>query len=86
MWTGPHQAGSGHVSTPDPYLSKAWVFSAPESRNPVVGSPDPTRGGGGLGPVLGSGTRSWGSWTLLGGLVYMYRGPALFPWGVRTYC
>jgi hypothetical protein len=46
-----------------------------------VGSPNPTRGGGVWDLSLGSGTRSWGSWTLPGGPVYMYRGPTLFPWG-----
>jgi hypothetical protein len=49
MRTGPHQAGPGHVSAPDPCLSKVWVFSALESRDPAVDSPDPTQRG--LGPV-----------------------------------
>jgi hypothetical protein len=44
MRTGPHQARPGH-----PCLSKVWAFSTPESRDPVVGSPDPTQRG--LGPV-----------------------------------
>jgi hypothetical protein len=48
MRTGPHQAGPGHMSAPDPSLSKAWVFPAPESRDPAVGSLDPTQRG--LGP------------------------------------
>jgi hypothetical protein len=51
MRTGPHQAGPRHVSAPDPCLSKAWVFSVPESRDPAVGSPDSTRRG--PGPVPG---------------------------------
>jgi hypothetical protein len=51
MRTGPHQAGPGHVSALDPSLSKAWVFSAPDSRDPTVGSPDPTQRG--LGPIPG---------------------------------
>jgi hypothetical protein len=48
VWTGSHQAGSGHMSPPDPFLSRVWVFSAPESRDPAVSSPDPTQKGPGL--------------------------------------
>jgi hypothetical protein len=51
MRTGPHQAGPGHVLALDPCLSKAWVFSVLESRDPAVGSPDPTQRG--LGPASG---------------------------------
>jgi hypothetical protein len=42
-----------HVSAPDPRLAliKAWVFSAPESRDPAEGGPDPTQRG--PGPVPG---------------------------------
>jgi hypothetical protein len=42
-----------HVSAPDPRLAliKAQVFFAPESRNPVVGGPDPTQRG--PEPILG---------------------------------
>ena len=36
------------MPAPDPRLSKAWVFRAPESWDPAVGSPDPTQRG--LGP------------------------------------
>jgi hypothetical protein len=36
MRTGPHQAGPGHMSAPDPSLGKAWVFPVPESRDPEV--------------------------------------------------
>jgi hypothetical protein len=55
MRTGSHQAGPGHVLALDPCLSKAWVFSIPESQDPAVGSPDPTQRGpgharGGPGP------------------------------------
>jgi hypothetical protein len=78
MWTGPHQAGSGHVSTPDPYLSKAWVFSAPESRNPVVGSPDPTRGGGGSGTCPGV-------WDALVGVLDLARRSGLHVQGSGTF-
>jgi hypothetical protein len=52
MRTGPYQAGPGHMSAPDPCLSKAWVFSAPESRDPAVGSPDPTQRGPGPNPEV----------------------------------
>jgi hypothetical protein len=54
MRTGPHQAGPGHMSPPDPCLSRAWVFSAPESRDPAVGSPDPTQRGPGPIPEVRS--------------------------------
>jgi hypothetical protein len=50
MRTGSHQVGPRHMSLPDPCLSRASVFSAPESRDPDVGSSDPTQRG--LGPVL----------------------------------
>jgi hypothetical protein len=83
MRTGPHQAGPGHVSAPDPCLSKAWVFSVPESRDLAVGSPDPTQRG--PRPVLGFrvalvgvldlARRSWG-------LGFRVRH---FPMGVRTH-
>jgi hypothetical protein len=77
MQTGPHKAGPGHVSTPGSCLSKAWVFSVPESRDLAVGSPDPTQRGpgrarGGPGPfsrsglhVQGSKTFQWGPDPLL---------------------
>jgi hypothetical protein len=45
MWAGPHKAGPGHMSAPDPCLSKAWVFSTLESRDLGVGSLDPTQRG-----------------------------------------
>jgi hypothetical protein len=45
MWTGPHQAGPGHMSAPDPCLSKASVSFALESLDPTVGSLDPTQRG-----------------------------------------
>jgi hypothetical protein len=43
VWTGSHQAGSGHMSPLDPFLGRVWVFFAPESRDPAVSSPDPTQ-------------------------------------------
>jgi hypothetical protein len=48
VWIGSHQAGSGHMSPPDPFLSRVRVISAPESRDPAVSSPDPTQKGPGL--------------------------------------
>jgi hypothetical protein len=44
MRTGLHQAGPGHMLAPNPCLSKAWVFSVLESRDPAVGSPGPVLG------------------------------------------
>jgi hypothetical protein len=58
--TGPHQAGPGHMLALDPSLSKAWVFPAPESRDPAVGSPDPTQRGPGPDPEV---------WAALAGLL-----------------
>jgi hypothetical protein len=75
MRIGPHQAGPRHVSTPGPCLSKAWVFSVPESQDPAVGSPDPTQRG--LGPVPGIRVAPVGVPVLSQGSVYMYRGPEL---------
>jgi hypothetical protein len=40
------------MSALDPSLSKAWVFPAPESLDPVVGSLDPTRRGPGPDPEV----------------------------------
>jgi hypothetical protein len=40
------------MPAPDPRLSKAWVSLAPESRDPAVGSPDPTQMGPGLVPEV----------------------------------
>jgi hypothetical protein len=44
---------SGHVSALDPRLAlmKAWVFFGPESRDPAVGSSNPSQRG--LDPILG---------------------------------
>jgi hypothetical protein len=50
VWTSSHQAGSRHMSLSDPCLSRVRVFSALESRDPAVSSPDPTQKD--LGPVL----------------------------------
>jgi hypothetical protein len=52
MRTGPHQARPGHMSTSDLSLSKAWVFSAPESWDPTVGSLDPMQRGPGPDPEV----------------------------------
>jgi hypothetical protein len=40
------------MPAPDPHLSKAWVFPAPESQDLAVGSPDPTQMGLGLDPKV----------------------------------
>jgi hypothetical protein len=79
MRTGPHQARPRHVSAPDPCMSKAWVFSVPESLDPAMGSSDPTQRG--LGPVSGV-------WVTLVGVLDLARRSGLhvqgfdtFPWG-----
>jgi hypothetical protein len=79
MRTGPHRARPGHVSAPDACLSKVWVFSVPESRDPAVGSPDPTQSGSGPDP---------GVWVTPVGVLDLARRPGLhvqgsntFPWG-----
>jgi hypothetical protein len=61
---------SGHVSALDPRLTliKAWVFFVPESRDLAMSGPDPHRG---------VRVRPWRFWTLPGGPVRTYRGPAL---------
>jgi hypothetical protein len=68
---------SGHVSALDPRLTliKAWVFFIPESRDLAVSGPDPSQG---------VRARPWRFWTLPGGPVLTYRGPALSH-GVRTH-
>jgi hypothetical protein len=68
---------SGHVLALDPRLAliKAWVFFVPESRDLDVSVPDPPQRG--LGPVPGVRARPWRFWTLPGGPVRTYRGPAL---------
>jgi hypothetical protein len=45
VWAGSHQVGSGHMSPPDPCLSRVRVFSAPETRGPAVSSLDPIEKG-----------------------------------------
>jgi hypothetical protein len=79
MRTGPHQAGPGHVSAPDPCLSKAWVFSAPESRDPAVGSPDPTQRG--PGPIPGVRVALVGVLDLAWRSGLHVQGSDTFPWG-----
>jgi hypothetical protein len=84
---------SGHVLALDPRLAliKAWVFSVPESQDPAVSGPDPTQRG--LDPILGVRFAHVGSWTLPGGPVCIYRGPALshggsdsllIPWSISS--
>jgi hypothetical protein len=79
MRTGPHQAGPGHVSAPDPCLSKAWVFSVPESRDLAVGSPDPTQRG--PRPVLGFRVALVGVLDLARRSGLHVQGSDTFPWG-----
>jgi hypothetical protein len=80
--TGPHQTGSRHVSSPDPRLGPV--------QGPCMFCPGillcvaRTLHRGGSGPVPGVWARPWRFWTLLGGPVCTYRGPAL-PHGVRTH-
>jgi hypothetical protein len=84
---------SGHVSAPNPrlVLIKVQVLFVPESRDLVVSDPDPTQRG--PGPIPGSGLCPWGSWTLPGGPVRIYRGPTLshggpdpllMPWSISS--
>jgi hypothetical protein len=86
MWIGLHQAGPGHVSTPDPCLtsSKAWVFSVLESRDPAVGGQDPTQRG--PGPILGVQVAPVGVLDLTRRSGLHVQGSDTFPWGVQTHC
>ena len=84
MRTGPHHAGPGHMSALDPCLSKAWVFFAPGSQDPAVGSPDPMQ----RGPRPDSEVR-----IALAGVLDLApevrstcTGVRHFPMGVRTHC
>jgi hypothetical protein len=77
MRTGPHQARPGHMSAPDPCLSKAWVFSPLEFRDPTAGSSDPTQRG--LGPDSEVRVALAGSWTLLRRSSLQVQGPSTFP-------
>jgi hypothetical protein len=63
--------------TPTWALIKARVCSVLEPWDPLVGGPDPIRGGGVRIPFQGSGPYTWGSWTKLGGPDCISRGPAL---------
>jgi hypothetical protein len=79
MRTGPHQAGPGHMSAPDPCLCKAWIFCPQnpgtrlwEVRTPRRGVQDPTRR---------SGLYLRGSWTLPQRSGLHVQGFDIFPWG-----
>ena len=74
---GAYTAWSGHVSVPDPRLTliKAWVSFAPEPWDLAVSGPDPAQGC--PGPVPRVRAHPWRFWTLAGGPVRTYRGPAL---------
>jgi hypothetical protein len=84
MRIGPHQARPGHVLAPDPSLSKTWVFTVPESRDPAVGGLDPTQRGPGPDPEV---------WVAPAGVLDLSPevrstriGVRHFPMGVRTHC
>jgi hypothetical protein len=81
MRIGPHQTGPRHVSTLDPCLtlSKAWVFSIIESRDPAVGDPDPTQRG--PGPIPGVQVASVGVLVLSRWSGLHVQGSGTFPWG-----
>jgi hypothetical protein len=82
------RSGSGHVSAPDLawVLFQARVCSVLEPWDPIVGDPDPPRGGGGYrshsrGPPC---TRGGPGPTLE--VRTVYQGVWRSPMGVRTYC
>jgi hypothetical protein len=74
---------SGHVSAPDPRLAliKACVFFVPESRDLVVGGPDPTQGGPRPVPRIRSTPVEVLDLTWRSG-PYVH-GSGTFPWGSR---
>jgi hypothetical protein len=76
--------------TPAWVLIKARVCSVLEPWDPIVGGPDPIRGGVRI-PFQGSGLHTWRSWTSLGSPDCISRGPTLShggpdsllrPWGL----
>jgi hypothetical protein len=84
MRAGPHLARSGHMSALDPCSSKAWVFSTPESRDPAVGSPDPTQRG--LGPDPEVRIALVGALDLALEVRSICTGVRHFPMRVQTHC
>jgi hypothetical protein len=74
---------SGHVSASDLHLAliKVWVFSVPESRDPAVSGPDPTRRG--LDPTLGVRFAPVEVLDLIRRPVLYIQGSDTFPWGSR---
>jgi hypothetical protein len=84
---------SRHVSALDPRLAliKVRVLFVPESRDRAVSGPDPTQRV--RDSSQGFCSCPWGSWTLPGGPVCIYRGPApshggpdllLMPWSISS--
>jgi hypothetical protein len=84
MRTCLHQAGPEHISAPDPCLSKAWVFSAPESWDPIVSSLDPTQRGPGPDPEVR--VALTGVLDLVPEVRSTCTGVRYSPMGVRTHC
>jgi hypothetical protein len=84
MRTVSHQTRLEHMSAPDPCLSKAWVFFAPESWDPAVGSLDPTQRGSG--PVPEVRVALAGVLDLAPEVRSTCTGVRHFPMGARTHC
>jgi hypothetical protein len=89
--TGPHQTGFGHVSSPDPRLGpvQGSCMFCPRTLQCVAW----TLHRGGPGPIPGVRACLCRFWTLLGGPVCTYRGPALpdggpdpllIPWSISS--
>jgi hypothetical protein len=90
--SGTHQTRSGHVSAPDPHLGPIQGSSifCPRTLGPHCGWPGPHTGGVRI-PFQGFNLHTRRSWTNLGGLDCISRGPALShggpdsllrPWGI----
>jgi hypothetical protein len=97
MQTGLHQTGSGHMSTPDPFLGPVQGpgMYCPGTLGPPVGTRTPYEGV--RIPFQGSSLHTWRSKTNLGGPDYIsggsrptlgvrtaYPGSDALPWGSRS--